>query len=69
MTVMGMTVTVPVGTVVTSPSATLTLAQLADATPLPNRTQAGFIDGTAIINGDVAANGIITATDVFVEPS
>lgn len=69
MTVMGMTVNVPVGTVVTSPSATLTFTQLVDATPLPNRTQAGFIGGTAIINGNVAANGIITATDVFVEPS
>lgn len=69
MTVMGMTVTVPVGTVVTSPSATLTFAQLVDVAPLPNRTQAGFIGGTAIINGNVAANGIITATDVFVEPA
>lgn len=69
MTVMGMNVTVPVGTVVTSPSATLTFAQLVNVAPLPNRTQAGFIGGTAIINGNVAANGIITATDVFVEPS
>ncbi len=69
MTVMGMNVTVPVGTVVTTPSATLTFAQLLDVAPLPNRTQAGFIGGTAIISGNVAANGIITATDVFVEPS
>lgn len=69
MTVMGMNVTVPVGTVVTTPSASLTFAQLVNVAPLPNRTQAGFIGGTAIINGNVAANGIITATDVFVEPS
>lgn len=69
MVVMGMTVNVPVSAVITSPTATLTPAQLADATPLPGRPQPGFIGGTAIINGTVDASGLVTAGDVFVEPS
>jgi hypothetical protein len=69
MTVMGMTVNVPTGTPAASPSATLTLAQLVDPAPLPNRTQAGFTGGTAIIIGTVAASGVVTAEDVFVEPA
>ena len=69
MTVMGMTVNVPIGTPAASPSAALTLTQLVDPAPLPNRTQAGFTGGTAIIIGTVAANGIVTAEDVFVEPA
>lgn len=69
MTVMGMTVNVPVGTFVSTPSASLTLAQLADPAPLPNRTEAGFTGGTAIVTGTVAPSGVITADDVFVEPA
>jgi len=69
MTVMGMPVSVPVGTPVTSPTAELTLSQLVDPTPLPGRTLPGFLGGTAIINGNATPEGIVTATDVFVEPS
>lgn len=69
LTVMGMTVNVPAGTPITTPSATLTTAQLADPAPLPGRTQPGFTGGTAIVNGTAAADGVITADDVFVEPS
>lgn len=82
MTIMGSTVRVPVGTPVNSPTAALTVDQLVDPTPLPNRgpieatatTPAvpgfpGFIGGTAIVTGTVGADGIVTAADVFVEPA
>lgn len=82
MTVMGSTIRVPVGTPVNTPTATLTFDQLVDPTPLPNRgpvaatptTPAspgipGFIGGTAIVTGTVAADGVLTAADVFVEPA
>ncbi len=69
MVVMGMTVNVPAGAIITSPTATLTTAQLADTAPLPGRTQPGFVGGTAIINGTVDSSGLVTADDVFVEPS
>lgn len=70
MTVIGVTVTVPVGTPVRSPSRSLTLRQLALRTRLPGRSQPGFIGGTALVNGvvDVAA-GTFTATDMVVEPA
>ncbi|TLD68442.1 hypothetical protein FEM03_22835 [Phragmitibacter flavus] len=68
LTVMGVTVTLPKGTPVTSPSAMLTLQQLADTTPLPGRTEAGFVGGTAFISGTGdPATGSVTASDVFVE--
>lgn len=68
MTVMGISVEVPTGTLITSPTVTLTINQLADPTPLPGRPLlAGFEGGTAIITGDTT-NGFSVATDVFVEP-
>lgn len=70
MTVIGVTVNVPVGTPVSSPSRSLTLRQLALRTRLPGRTQPGFIGGTALINGVVdVATGSFTATDMVVEPA
>ena len=67
-TVMGVVVDIPAGIPITSPTAALTINQAADPTPLPGRTQPGFLGGTAIIEGDSvgAAN---TATTVFMEPS
>ncbi len=70
MTVIGVTVKVPVGTPVSSPTRSLTLRQLALRTRLPGRTQPGFIGGTALINGVVdVATGSFTATDMVVEPA
>lgn len=69
MTVMGMNVVVPVGTPVSTPSSSLTFTQLVDPAPLPNRTEAGFIGGTAIVIGTADFAGTITAEDVFVEPA
>lgn len=76
MKVMGVTVNVPRGTPITTP--TVNLTELAGTTnplqqllgkPLPGRTVPGFMGGTAIINGRVNPDGTLTATDVFVEPS
>ena len=70
MKVMGVTVNVPTSTVIESPTRQLTLRQLANRTPLPGRTQPGFIGGTALINGVVdIATGSFTATDMVVEPA
>jgi hypothetical protein len=76
MVVMGITVTVPPGTPIVTPTTNLT--ELAGARnplallrgePLPGRAPTpGFIGGTAIINGTVI-DGVPTATDVFVEPA
>jgi|GEM_PF-5458189 len=68
MNVMGINVVVPKGTPVTSPSAMLTLQQLADQAPLPGREEPGFVGGNAFITGTGnPENGTVTATDVFVE--
>jgi hypothetical protein len=67
---------IPAGIPLTSPSAKLTMAQLADPTPFPNAgvspvtggARAGFIGGTCIIDGirdDVS--GVLTADTVYVE--
>lgn len=70
MTVMGVTVQVPVGTPVSSPSRSLTLRQLALRGRLPGRTEPGFIGGNALINGVVdTATASFTATDLVVEPA
>jgi hypothetical protein len=74
MTVMGVTVAIPATALISSPTKALTLGELADTTTLPGRSQAGFIGGTAIINGLTAndpANitGLDIAEDVFVEPA
>jgi hypothetical protein len=67
-TVLGVTVVIPATAPINSPTATLTVAQLADPTPLPGRSSPGFIGGTAIING--TTDGVTsTADDVFVEPA
>jgi hypothetical protein len=68
-TVMGITVAIPSGAPITTPTAALSIADAADATPLPGRTQNGFIGGTAIIegNGDIIAG--YTADSVFLEPA
>jgi hypothetical protein len=66
--VMGVTVQIPATAVIHTPTATLTIAQLADPTPLPGRTQPGFVGGTAIILGQT--DGVATtAEDVFAEPA
>lgn len=70
LTIMGVSVNVPKDVSITSPSAVLTLAQLADPAPLPGRTQAGFVGGNAFVTGDTDPNtGVITASDIFVEPA
>lgn len=70
MTVMGVSVNVPKDVTITSPSSVLTLAQLADTAPLPGRTQPGFVGGNAFVTGETdPESGIITASDIFVEPA
>jgi hypothetical protein len=66
--VMGVTITIPATAPINSPTASLTVAQLADPTPLPGRSSPGFIGATAIINAQ--SDGVTTtADDVFVEPA
>lgn len=68
--VMGQTVKINTALVpVVTPTATLSHAQIVDPTPLPNRTEPGFVGGTAIVLGTVDATGLITAEDVFMEPA
>jgi hypothetical protein len=70
LTVMGVAVNVPKEVSITSPSAVLTLAQLADTAPLPGRSQAGFVGGNAFVTGETdPSTGVITASDIFVEPA
>ena len=68
-TVMGITVHVPVSVAIKSPTATVTLDQLSGA-PMPGRytDQPGFIGGTAIITGNVVG-GAYEAATVFAEPA
>jgi len=69
MTVMGITVTFDSTVPINSPSASLTLADLANPDPLPGRpSYAGFEGGTAIVLGNTAG-GPVVATDIFVEPA
>jgi hypothetical protein len=68
MQVMGVTVRVLTTASIQSPTASLTLGQVGAAPPLPGRSQDGFLNGTAIATGD-SVEGILYATDVFVEPA
>lgn len=70
LTVMGARVLVRPGVPVTTPTATLTLAQLTSTATLPGRTQAGFVGGTAIVQGTWnAVTASVDATEVFIEPA
>jgi hypothetical protein len=69
MTIMGVTVNVPAGTPVSTPTASLTIEQLLDPTLLPGRDQPGFVGGTGIVTGTSDAVAGAVATDVFVEPA
>lgn len=63
-TVMGVTVSVPEGTPIHTPTAAgLTLDQLATGR-MPGRTEQGFLGGTGIITGE-STGGQFVATDVF----
>ncbi|MEN9783837.1 MAG: hypothetical protein RJA24_1180 [Pseudomonadota bacterium] len=70
-TVMGQTISVPLRTPlipIMSPTARVTLQQL-DGARLPGRIERGFIGGTAIISGQILADGSYVADDVFAEPA
>lgn len=69
LTVMGMTALLPGTATIASPSKTLTLAEVLDTTPLPGRTEAGWIGGTAKGTGSVSADGVITYTELVLEPA
>ncbi len=73
LTVFGRTFFVPQGANIHTPTANITLQQLADPTYFPGRDQPGFIGGTAILIGEVVidANGVATPViaDVEIEPS
>jgi hypothetical protein len=67
--IMGSTVVINSNTDITTPTGTLTLAELASTVKLPLREQNGFNGGTGIAVGTIVANGTITATELFVEPA
>ena len=69
LTVMGMTAILPGTATISSPSKTLTLAEVLDTTPLPGRTEAGWIGGTAKGTGTVSVDGVITYTELTLEPA
>ncbi len=64
-TVMGVTVNIPAGVPITTATATLTMAQLADPTPMPGRSEPGFVGGTGLIDG-TSLNGVVTATNAAI---
>ena len=68
-TVMGVTVTIPAGMQITTPTAVLSIVEAANPAQLPGRVQSGFIGGTAIITGvgDIVTG--YTADSVFLEPA
>ncbi len=68
-TVMGVTVDIPVGTPITTPTASLGITAAANPSVLPGRTQAGFVGGTAIIEGSGDLAGGYSADSVFLEPA
>ena len=68
-TVMGVTVDIPVGTPITTPTAALGITAAANPVALPGRTQAGFIGGTAIIEGSGDLVAGYSADFVFLEPA
>ena len=67
--VMGMTAIIPSTATVLSPSKALTRAEVLDPTPLPGRTEPGWIGGTAKGTGTVSANGVITYSELNLEPA
>ncbi len=70
LTVVGVSVLVPDGTEIRTPTKLLTVAELLDPTPFPGRAEDGFIGGTAIVEGTFdTATGLLTATSVEVEPA
>ena len=67
---MDITVTVPLGTAVSTPTSDdIGLAGLVNPTPFPGRSEAGFLGGTAIVLGTVGLDGIVIAESVFAEPA
>jgi hypothetical protein len=67
MQVMGVKIRVLGDAPLHSPTASVTIADIAGVgNPLPGRTQDGFVGGTAIVTGD-SSGSVIYATDVFVE--
>jgi len=70
MVVLGSVIQVPATALLTTPVGPLTIAQLLDPTPLPGRTQPGFIGGVTNVNGVInPVTGVMTATDAVIEPS
>jgi hypothetical protein len=71
MIVNGVRIVVPAGTPIHSPTnSALTFSQLHSGPAFLGRTQNGFLGGTGIVEGEVdTLTGIVTATDVFVEPA
>jgi hypothetical protein len=68
MTVMDILVKLDSNTVINSPTAALSIRELADRVSLPGRTQPGFVGGTAIVIGN-SYNGIIHALNITIEPA
>jgi hypothetical protein len=68
MTLVGVNVTILSTAVISTPSATITIAQLTDPTPLPGRSSPGFIDGTGIVFSGQSVGGVVTTNDLTIEP-
>lgn len=69
LTTLGTIVRIPAGTPISTPTnTTLGITGLTSTAPFPGRTQNGFLGGTAKVNG-TSVNGVVTATDVLVEPA
>jgi hypothetical protein len=68
--VQNVTVHIPASLMVDAPTTQLTVRQLCMRNKLPGRIEAGFIGGTALINGEVDLQTFrFTATNVTVEPA
>ena len=66
MTCMGITMQIPAGTPIHSPTASLTITELADSASFPSSEKAGFVGGTCIVAGN-NDSGPNIAEDIFVE--
>lgn len=73
LTVFGQVFRIPKGASIHTPSASLTLEQLADPTRFPGRVESGFLGGTAILIGQVVTDANGTSypliSSVEIEPS
>lgn len=67
--VAGVTVVADLNTIIRTPTRRLNLAEVADPTPFPGRTDPGFVNGIALADGSYdTTNGVLRADRLFLEP-